>query len=100
MEQYSIRIYKKAQEDLEEIVGYLNQFHAETALKYYDLLIEKIGSLSTLPERCALVRDESLQLKRYRYLIVETYVVFFVEKGMTVQVRRILYNRRQYSGVL
>ncbi len=100
MEQYSIRIYKKAQEDLEEIVRYLNQFHAETALKYYDLIIEKIGSLSSLPERCALVRDDSLKLKQYRCLIVDNYVVFFVIRGMNVQVRRILYNRRQYLDLL
>ena len=100
MEQYSVRIYKKAQEDLEEIVRYLNQFHAETALKYYDLIIEKIASLATLPERCALVHDDSLQLKRYRYLVVENYVIFFVIKGMTVQIRRILYKKRQYIHIL
>ena len=100
MEQYSITFYKKAQEDLEEIVRYLNQFHTGTALKYYDLIIEKIGSLSNLPERCALVRDDLLQLKRYRYLIDGNYVVFFVIKESNVQIRRILYNRRQYVDIL
>jgi len=100
MEQYSIKIYKKAQGDLEEIVLYLNKFYAETALNYYDLIVEKIGSLSTAPQRCTLVRDDSLRLKNYRYLIIENYVAFFVIKGKTVQIRRILYNKRQYKDVL
>lgn len=100
MEQYRLSIYKKAQEDLEEIVLYLNKFYAETALKYYDLIVEKISSLSIAPERCTLARDDSLRLKNYRYLIVENYVVFFVIKGETVQIRRILYNKRQYKDIL
>lgn len=100
MEQYSIRIYKKAQDDLEEIVLYLNQFCMETAVKYYDLIIGKINSLSITPERCTLVRDNTLRFKNYRYLIVENHVVFFVIKGKLVQIRRILYNRRQYYDIL
>jgi hypothetical protein len=38
-----VRIYPAAQNDLKEIV-------AQAALRYYDLLVEKIGSLSELPE--------------------------------------------------
>ena len=100
MEQYNIVIYKKAQEDLEDIVLYLNKFYAETALKYYDLIVERIASLSTAPERCPLARDDSLRLKNYKYLIIENYIVFFVIKGKKVQIRRILYYKRQYMDIL
>ena len=37
---------------------------------------------------------------RYRYLVVEKYLVFFVVIGNTVQIRRILYGRRQYGELL
>ena len=97
MEQYNIRIYKKAQEDLEEIVKYLNQFYTETAMKYYDLVIVEISKLTMNPKRCALVREEVLRRKGYRYLLVNNYIVFFVIKETTVQVRRILYNKQQYK---
>ncbi|HKL99660.1 MAG TPA: type II toxin-antitoxin system RelE/ParE family toxin [Mobilitalea sp.] len=100
MDQYSIRIYKKAQEDLEEIVLYLNRFYAETALKYYDLIVEKINGLSIAPKRCALVRDDSIRLKNYWYLLVENYIVLFMIKERTVQIRRILYNKREYEDIL
>jgi len=63
-------------------------------------LIDKIGSLVEMPERCPFVRNIALKAKGYRYLIVENYLVFFVVKGDTVQIRRILYNKRQYKGLL
>lgn len=61
MEQYNIRIYKKVQEDLVEIVKYLNQFYPAIAVKYYDLVIKEISKLSVNPMRCALVREEVLR---------------------------------------
>lgn len=100
MEQYKIRIYKKAQSDLEEIVAYLNQFYSETAIKYYDLIISEITKLSNNPKRCALVREEVLRWKGYRYLLVVNYIVFYVVKDGTVQIRRILYNKQQYKDFL
>lgn len=100
MERYNIRIYKKAQDDLEEIVKYLNQFYPVTAIKYYDLVIAEISKLSINPKRCALVREEALRRKGYRYLLVENYIVFFVIRETTVQVRRILYNKQQYKNFL
>lgn len=60
----------------------------------------KIGSLVEMPERCPFVRDVVLKAKGYRYLIVENYLVFFVTKDDTVQVRRIIYGKRNYEWLL
>lgn len=100
MDKYKVKIYPAAQMDLNDIVSYLNTLSPQAAIRYYDLLVEKIGSLVEMPERCSFVRDIALKAKGYRYLIVEKYVVFFVVKGDTVQIRRILYNKRQYKGLL
>lgn len=100
MEQYKIKIYRKAQGDLAEIVAYSNQFYIETAIKYYDLIIFEISKLESNPKRCALVREEVLRRKGYRYLIIVNYIVFFVVKDGTVQIRRILYNKQQYKDFL
>ena len=100
MEHYKIKIYKQAKNDLNEIVQYLNTLSAETALKYYDELVEKISSLAEMPNRCPYVRDTILRLKGYRYLNVNNYVVFYVDHGDTVQIRRNLYNKRQYQTIL
>ncbi|HWQ71221.1 MAG TPA: hypothetical protein VN370_02765 [Desulfitobacteriaceae bacterium] len=43
-----------------------------------------------MPERYPFVRDAALKSKGYRYLIAENYLVIFVIKANTVQIRRII----------
>lgn len=100
MENYKVRIYPTAKRDLLDIIDYLNTLSPEAALRYYDLLTEQIASLSHLPERCPRPKDLALAAKGYRYLIVENYLVFYVVSGDTVQIRRILYGRRDYRSLL
>lgn len=97
METYKIKIFPTARQDLEEVIGYLNTLSPDTALKYYDLLVEEIASLSN---RCPKPKDLALAAKGYRYLIVKNYLVFYVVVGDTVQIRRILYARRDYRSLL
>ena len=100
MGRYKIKIYSAAKMDLNDIVSYLNTLSPQAAIKYYDLLVEKIGSLAELPQRCPFVRDVALKAKGYRFLMVENYLVFFVIKDDTVQICRILYNKREYRWFL
>ena len=100
METYKIKIFPTAKQDLEEVIGYLNTLSPDAASKYYDLLVEEIVSLSKMPERCPKPKDLALAAKGYRYLIVKNYLVFYVVIGDTVQIRRILYARRDYSALL
>ena len=97
MDVYKVKIYPAAKRDLQQIVDYLNTLSAQAALRYYDLLVEQISSLSHMPFR---PRDAALAAKGYRYLLVEKYLVFYVVVGDTVQIRRILYARRNYQSVL
>ena len=100
MERYKVKIYPSAQQDMRDIISYLNTLSPDTALRYYDKLTEEIASLSTTPERCPRPRDLALAAKGYRYLIVENYLIFYVVSGDTVQIRRILYGRRDYRSLL
>lgn len=100
METYKIKIFPTAKQDLEEVIGYLNTLSPDAASKYYDLLVEEIASLSKMPERCPKPKDLALAVKGYRYLIVKNYLVFYVIIGDTVQIRRIIYARRDYRALL
>lgn len=100
MEQYKVLIYPTAQQDLSDIVEYLNTLSPETALKYYDMLTEGIAGLSTLPFRCPRPKDLALAAKGYRYLLVGNYLVFYVVEDRTVQIRRILYAKGNYQALL
>jgi len=100
MEQYDIRILPTAKQDLKELIDYLNTLSREVALKYYDRLTAEIAGPATMPERCPRPRDLALAAKGYRYLLVGNYLVFYVLVGKTVQIRRILYARRDYKQIL
>ena len=100
MEAFKVKIYPAAKQDLLEIVEYLNTLAPDAALRIYDKITEEIMSLSSMPERCPKPRDLALAAKGYRYLIVEKYLVFYVVEHDTVQIRRILYGRRNYQQLL
>ena len=100
MEQYEIRIFPTAKQDLLDVIDYLNTLSRDSALKCYDRLVSEIASLSTMPERCPRPRDLALAAKGYRYLVVGNYLVFYIVAGNTVQIRRILYARRDYKKLL
>ncbi|MHB1407341.1 MAG: type II toxin-antitoxin system RelE/ParE family toxin [Desulfitobacteriaceae bacterium] len=100
MESYNLRIFPAPERDLQEITDYLNELSPQAAFKLYDEIVDSIGSLQQMPERCPLVKNTTLRMKEYRMLVVENYVVFYVVSGDTVQIRRILFGRRQYEFLL
>ena len=100
MERYEVRIFPTAQQDLLDVIDYLNTLSQDTALRYYDRLTGEIASLSTMPNCCPRPRDLALAAKGYRYLAVGNYLVFYVVAGNVVQIRRILYARRDYKHLL
>ena len=100
METYKVLIFPAAEQDLSDIVDYLNTLSPDVALRYYDLLTEEIASLAQMPNRCPKPRDLALAAKGYRYLSVKDYLVFYVVSGNTVEIRRIVYGRRNYQSFL
>ena len=100
MEAYKIVIFPSAQRDIQEIVEYLNTLSPDVALKYYDVIVSEIASLSSMPLRYPHPRDLSLAAKGYRYMNVKNYLVFYIVSGNTVQIHRILYAKRDYSRLL
>lgn len=100
MAKYKVLIYPPAKQDLMDIVAYINTLSPVAALKQYDHIIEKIGSLNEMPDRCPMCKDTQLRLKGYRMLIVDNYHVFFVVYNDVVQIRRIVFGMREYDWLL
>jgi len=97
MEEYSVKVSPAAQNDFLDIVEHLDTLTPEAAAQYFELFMEKTGMLTKTPESCPLARDTQLRLRGYRMLSIENYIVFYVINGKTVELRRILYARRQYE---
>jgi plasmid stabilization system protein ParE len=104
MEKYKIIIFPAAKQDLIDIIEYLNKYlntlSPQAAIRQYDEIVEKIGSLAEIPSRCPLLKSNELRQKGYRALIVNNYLVFCIINKDTVEIRRILYGRRQYEFLL
>ena len=100
MRKYNIKVFSLAENDLDEIVDYLATLSEQAALRNYDLIMGKIGSLATMPKRCPMAKDTQLRLRGYRTMMVNNYIVFYIINGNTVEIRRILYSHRQYEALL
>jgi len=100
MEEYNVRISPAAQNDLLDIAEHLGNLPPEEATQYYESFMEKIGKLASTPESCHLARDAQLRLRGYRMLPIENYIVFYVINNRIVELRRILYARRQYDRLV
>ena len=102
MQEYNVIFSESAEDDLDGIVEYLSNFSPTIARRYYDDIMAKSLSLAFMPHRCPLVRDERLRNKGYRYLFIRNYTVFFVidEPNYIVDIRAIMYSRREYTALL
>ena len=102
MQEYRVVFSEDADNDLESIVVYLSEFSPGIAHRYYEEIISKSNTLSTMPERCNLVSSDELRAKGYRWLFVRNYTVFFTihKDENAVVIRRILYARREYTALI
>ncbi len=79
MDEYTVKLYPRAQRDLDEIYAYIaEKFLAPgTALAMVDTLEEAILSLGQFPERGHLCRRGSYSGKGYRQLLVKNYLIVY-----------------------
>ncbi len=95
-----IRYLTTAQEDLIDIFEYINKDNPTAAVSQLERFDESIFQLESNPFLGVIPKDERLKKLGYRMLIVGRYLVFYVVKDETVQIRRILHGARRYSFLL
>ena len=100
MEEYKVIIFPSAQDDLTDIAEILNATSPGEAARYLDLLIETAEPLKTAPESRPLAKDVQFRLRGYRTLPVKNTIIFYSFSGKIVGLRRILFSRPQYEGMI
>jgi len=100
MKEHRVILSPVAQNDLLDIKDHLVTLSPEAAVEYYGLFMDKMSVLANAPDSCPLTRDTLLRLRGYRTLPIDNYIVFYVIIGDIVELRRILYARRQYERLL
>ena len=97
---YSIKLLPSARRDLFEIAAYISTDSKRTAIKYINKVQSKLKSLSSHPDIGRIPKDEYLKKKGYRILVIDNYLVFYVIKKSSVNIRRILHGSRDIKSVL
>lgn len=97
---YAIRYLRTAQQDLGEIFDYITRDDATAAATLLAAFDQAIAQLATYPFLGSVPKDDRLQRLGYRMLVVGKYLIFYVVKTETVQIRRVLHSSRQYQFLL
>ena len=99
---YKIRILPLFEEDLNDAVDYISQ-----KLKNPDAALRLIDSVQSAIEKRALQPEafepfRSVKERHYPYyrIYVKNYIVFYVVIDDVMEVRRLLYNRKNYKKTL
>jgi addiction module RelE/StbE family toxin len=97
---FKVLIYPQAERDLQDIRIYLERVLKTSPFPLLENLQGHILPLSENPFIHPLVNDPHLREKGYRHIPVDNFLIFYVVVGDVVQVRRVLYRRRDYLRVL
>jgi plasmid stabilization system protein ParE len=97
---HRVRVLQRAERDLVEIRSYLNREAPDSAGRVVTELLDAIESLARWPERGARPRDEHLHRRGFRFLVRQTYLIFFKLSGHSVWVYRVLHRSRAWSRLL
>ena len=100
MEKYDVLISPAAQSDFQSVQEYLGTLPAEESNLYFEKFMEEVKTLRSAPKSCPFTRDPQLRLRGYRILSAMDYLLFFIMNGSGVEIRRILYAKRQYDRLV
>lgn len=101
---YSITITEIAEQDLNSAVDYfITVLKAPKAAQtLLDEIEEKMSFLSTNPLVYEIEKDEYLQERNIRSVLVRSHLIFYIVKNSSEEViiLRILYARRNWLNIL
>lgn len=94
---YRVVVERQARRDAEEALAFLRQESPEAAGRWYAGLLDRFGSLATMPQRCARAPEPELAALGFRQLIFGAYrILFTVDEGTgAVHVHHVRHGARK-----
>jgi len=100
MAKHEILYLPIAEADLIEILEYVCKDRPSAAVSLLDRIDEAMSRLEHLPLSGSVPKDIHLQRLGYRLLIVDKILIFYLIRGKTVEIRRILHGARRCAFLL
>ncbi len=97
---YTLRYLPVAVEDLIPIFDWIANDNPGNAAAFVEKIDHRIGNLKTHPFLGHIPRDDKLKYSGYRILVIESYLVFYIIRGKTVEIHRIVHGSRDLDDIL
>jgi len=95
-----IRYLATAERDLVDTFKYIMKDNPAAAASLLEEIDRSVSLLSRNPDLGVVPKDDRLSRLGYRVLIIRKYLVFYVVKKDTIQIRRVLHGARQLAFLL
>ncbi|EGW39313.1 type II toxin-antitoxin system RelE/ParE family toxin [Desulfosporosinus sp. OT] len=86
-----------AENDLTEIIDYIQIDNPTAALSFINEIDRAISKLALFPFLGPVPKDPRLIHLNYRMLVVGNYLVFYAVLEEVVEIRRIIHAKRKYD---
>ncbi|NMM62202.1 type II toxin-antitoxin system RelE/ParE family toxin [Clostridium sp. P21] len=96
----NIRINPVAAADLQYIKDYIAQESINIAAKIVKEIIEKIENLGQFPEMGTMLKYKIGVNTKYRYIICNQYLIFYIYENAVISIQRVLHGKRDYMSLL
>lgn len=97
---YKLRINPIAQEDLKGIKEYIEKDDSDAAIKVIKELLAKMDLLSQFPELGQMLKNKIQINAKYRYVVANSYLIFYLLEDDIVSIQRVLHSSRDYISLL
>jgi toxin ParE1/3/4 len=97
---YTLRYLPVAVDDLVSIFDWIANDSPTNAAAFVEKLDQRIGSLKRHPIFGHIPRDEKLKNSGYRILVIESYLVFYMIRGKTVEIHRVVHGSRNLDDII
>jgi toxin ParE1/3/4 len=97
---YTLRYLPVAVDDLISIFDWIANDSPANAAAFVEEIDQRIGNLKTHPFFGHIPRDDKLKNSGYRILVIESYLIFYIIRGKTVEIHRIVHRSRNLNDII
>jgi len=97
---YTLRYLPIAVDDLISIFDWIANDSPAHAASFIKKIDHHISKLKTHPLLGRIPRDDKLKNSGYHILVIESYLVFYIIRGKTVEIHRIVHGSRNLDDIM
>ena len=97
---YTLRYLPAAYDDLIAIFDWIANDSPVNAAAFVETVDIRIGNLINHPFLGHVPHDDKLKSAGYRILVLDSYLIFYIIRGKTVEIHRIVHGSRNLKDLI